>query len=72
MRKRFSVDRIEEETVVCIGDDKEIVYIPRAELPASLKEGDVLCFEDNVYRIDTEEAERRREEVRSLLDDIFG
>lgn len=71
MIKKFSVDRIEEQFVVCIDDGGDILNIPCENVPSDVKEGDVLVCVEGVYYIDTDETARRREEVRNLLDELF-
>lgn len=65
------VDRIESGFAVCEGANRTAVDLPLSELPAGIKEGDVIRLEGEAYQIDREETERRREENRRLLESLL-
>lgn len=69
--KRFTVDRIEEDKAVLECENGECVTLELKSLPKNIKEGDVLCFEENSYFLDKEETEKRRQKIKSLMDSIF-
>ncbi len=69
---KFSVDRIEGNMVVCIGENKEVIEFSRDELPDKLKEGDILSFDNDRIFLDIDEATKRKEEVSDLLDELFS
>ena len=50
--KRFTVDRIEEDKAVLECENGECVTLEVKSLPKNIKEGDVLCFEENSYFLD--------------------
>ena len=71
MIKKFSVDRIENQFAVCIDDNGNVLNIALKDLSSDVKEGDVLVLKNDVFCVDRKETDRRREEVRSLLDELF-
>lgn len=69
--KRFTVDRIEEDKAVLECENGDCVTLEVKSLPKNIKEGDVLCFEENSYFLDKEETEKRRQKIKSLMDSLF-
>lgn len=69
--KRFTVDRIENDKAVLECENDECVTLEVKSLPKNIKEGDVLCFEENSYFLDKEETEKRRQKIKSLMDSLF-
>ena len=69
--KRFTVDRIENDKAVLECENGECVTLEVKSLPKNIKEGDVLCFEENSYFLDKEETEKRRQKIKSLMDSLF-
>ncbi len=67
------IDRIEGGFAVCEDDGGEHRVISLAELPAEVREGDVLVPGPEGYRVDEAETRRLREEnaalFRSLLEE---
>lgn len=69
--KRFTVDRIEEDKAVLECENGDCVTLELKSLPKNIKEGNVLCFEENSYFLDKEETEKRRQKIKSLMDSLF-
>ena len=69
--KRFTVDRIEKDKAVLECENGECVTLEVKSLPKNIKEGDVLCFEENSYFLDKEKTEKRRQKIKSLMDSLF-
>ena len=69
--KKFTVDRIENDKVVLECENGDCVALELKSLPKNIKEGDVLCFEENSYFLDKEETEKRRRKIKSLMDSLF-
>jgi hypothetical protein len=67
--KYFTVDRIEEDIAVLIDDDENKSDIPVFQLPEGLKEGDILCFDEEkeTYVINKE----RTEQVGASIEERF-
>lgn len=69
--KKFTVDRIEEDKAVLECENGDFVTLEVKTLPKNIKEGDVLCFEENSYFLDKDETEKRRQKIKSLMDSLF-
>ena len=69
--KRYTVDRIEEDKAVLECENGDFVTLEVKSLPKNIKEGDVLCFEENSFFLDKEETEKRRQKIKSLMDSLF-
>lgn len=70
--KYVSVDRLEGEFAICIDDTEKTHKINIKKLPKGVKEGDVLKVLKNGYELDKKETKKRREEIFSLQEEIFG
>ena len=58
---KYAVDRVEENIAVCQNlDTNEIIEIDLKILPKRIKDGTILIYEDNKYKIDKKEEEKRR------------
>ena len=58
---KYAVDRVEENIVVCQNlDTNEIIEIDLKILPKRIKDGTILIYEDNKYKIVKKEEEKRR------------
>jgi hypothetical protein len=69
MRKGI-IDRFEGQfAVVEFDGTTEDILI--SELPAGVKAGDTLIFKDDEVIIDTEDTASRKEEIDSLMDELF-
>lgn len=60
------IDRFEGDKAILETDDGTTV-LDRALIPQSAEEGDVLCFAEGVYAVDSEATEARRAEIREKL-----
>ena len=69
--KKFTVDRIENEKAVFECENGDCVALELKSLPKNIKEGDVLCFEENSYFFDKDETEKRRQKIKNLMDSLF-
>ena len=67
----LSVDRIENNYVVCVNDNGELFDIELSLIYGEIKEGDILTFDNGKYIIDKGKTESEREEIRALQDDLF-
>lgn len=62
---KYVIDRIEDNIVVCQNlETKEMVEIEKKLLPQNIKDGNVLLFENNEYKLDLDEEEIRRQRIR--------
>lgn len=68
---KYSVDRIEENTVVCEDSDGNIVNIPLALFPNNVREGDMVEKIDDKFIILNDETEERRKKLYNMQKSIF-
>ncbi len=58
---KYAVDRVEENIAVCQNlDTNEIIEIDLKLLPKRITDGTILIYEDNKYKLDKKEEEKRR------------
>lgn len=68
----YSIDRIEEEVAVCIGDEEEILLLSTDQIVGSYCEGSILRETgDGYYTVDTEEELKRRSANFNLAENLF-
>ena len=65
------VDRLEGAFAVCEMDDKSMQNIALSELPAGIKEGDVLTVENSAYVIDIKQTAERSERIAQKMSRLF-
>lgn len=68
----YSIDRIEEEVAVCIGDDEEILLLSTDNIIGSYTEGSIIReTENDYYVVDEDEEISRRNSNFELAESIF-
>ncbi len=65
------VDRLEGALAVCEMDDNSMQNIALTELPAGVKEGDVLAVENGAYVIDAKQTKARSERIAQKMNRLF-
>lgn len=65
------VDRFEGEYAVCEKEDRTMIDIPVKDIPTGVKEGDVLVIDDGPIVIDSSETEKRKENIKKLMDNLW-
>lgn len=61
---KYVIDRIEDNIVICQNlESKEMVEIEKSLLPQNIKDGTILLFENNEYKLDLKEEELRRKRI---------
>ncbi|MDK2821473.1 MAG: hypothetical protein PWP31_1438 [Clostridia bacterium] len=65
------IDRFEGEHAVVELEDGKMKDIKKSLLPDNAKEGDVLIINEKGIKIDKEETHKRKEEIKSLMDELF-
>lgn len=66
------IDRLEPPFAMCENSDTgERKNIPLAELPADIREGDVLRETSSGYQVDEDETHRRRERIAGKMRNLF-
>ena len=68
---KYSVDRIEENIVVCEDEKQNIVKIEKPLLPDRVKEGDIIETTDDGFRILADETAERRKKLASMQAGLF-
>jgi hypothetical protein len=63
---KYSIDRFEGEFAVLQDDERNSMDVLRSLLPDNARQGDVVIFEDEKWRIDAEETSTRRDRVKKL------
>lgn len=62
---KYIIDRVEDNIVVCENlETKEMIELDKSLLPENIKDGNVLLFENNEYKLDLNEEELRRQRIR--------
>lgn len=62
---KYAIDRIEDNIVVIESiDTKEKLEINKEELPETIKEGSILIFDNDEYKLDLNEEELRRKKIQ--------
>ena len=62
---KYVIDRIEDNIVICQNlETKEMVELEKKILPQNIKDGNVLLFDNNEYKLDLNEEELRRQRIR--------
>lgn len=65
------VDRIEGDIAVCESENDEFLHIPLAQIESGLQEGDLLLFENGLYRIDQAATQARKAHMQAKLRGLF-
>lgn len=65
------VDRLEGAFAICEMDDQSMQQIARSELPAEVKEGDVLVMVDGAYAIDVKQTAQRADRIAQKMKRLF-
>jgi hypothetical protein len=67
----YILDRIENGVAAIENSDKAMMYVSASRLPEGAKSGDCFTFEKGCFFFDPEETEKRRKEIKNLLDEII-
>ncbi|HBQ25586.1 MAG TPA: DUF3006 domain-containing protein [Syntrophomonas sp.] len=67
---RAVIDRFEGELAVMEFEDG-CKNIPRQVLPTEAREGDVLVFQDEQWRVDVEATGKRKEKIEKLAEELW-
>ncbi len=65
---KYIVDRIEENIVICENQEtKKMEEFEKINFSEEIKDGDVVILENNKFKIDKKETEKRKEEINDLM-----
>ena len=68
----YIVDRLEGEYVVLVDDTETVKNVPVTGFSEVVAEGDAVVLDENdIYRKDVEETERRKGKIKSLMADLW-
>lgn len=70
--KKYVVEEIENGVAKCENKDGDFEFIKSDLLPSSVKEGDVLIFEDGFYTVSQSETAERKKKMLELQEKLFG
>ena len=65
------IDRFEGDYAVVEFEGRNMVEIHKKDLPAGLKEGDVIRSIDGTYVFDAQETERIKKETKTMFDKLW-
>lgn len=71
--KEYTVDRFENDIAICEDrNTKEMISIPKKNLPKGIKEGSILAYKDGKYRIDIEKEKEISERIKTKMDKLWN
>lgn len=68
----YSVDKMEHGIAELLDDEGNVKVVEASFLPAGVREGDVVYYEENRYTAAPYETERRRKETQEILKRLLG
>lgn len=68
---QYIIDHFEEKYAICEDENKEMIQIPKKELPPGAKEGDILCACSGILHLDESSTSERRSQIRRKMMDLF-
>jgi hypothetical protein len=68
---RVVIDRFEGGYAVCEEEDRAMINIEKRRLPKGVKEGDVLIINGDVIKIERQETNQKKEEIKKLMDELW-
>lgn len=68
---KYVIDRFEGHFAVCEDEKGKMVNIEIVKLPKDVREGDVVFEDKEVFRVDREETESRKNRIKKLTDDLW-
>ena len=71
--KEYTIDRFENELAVCEDrQTKEMVNIPRKNLPEGIKEGSILKYKDGKYSVDLSKEKEVSDRIKEKMDKLWN
>jgi metallophosphoesterase superfamily enzyme len=68
---RVIIDRFEGDYAVCEREDRKMINIEKRRLPEGVKEGDALIINGDVIKIERQETNQKKEEIKKLMDELW-
>lgn len=69
--KKWSIDRLEADCAVLVGEDEAVLQLNRLELPSEATEGSIVAFADGEWVVLHEETCETRRVLFSLQESLF-
>ncbi len=70
--QKLIVDRFEGDYAVCETEDRNIINIPKTELPDNIREGNSIYLDKNgKYRIDIMNTNNQEEKIRKKMNKLW-
>ncbi len=71
--KEYTIDRFENDYAVCENrDTKEMINIPKKDLPEGIKEGSILKLKDGKYSINVDKEKEISERIKDKMDRLWN
>jgi len=68
---KVTIDRFESNFAVCETGERSIIKIEIHKLPKGAKQGDILIVQGDTIIIDLAETDKRRKEIKALMDEVW-
>jgi metallophosphoesterase superfamily enzyme len=68
---RVIIDRFEGDYAVCEREDRKMINIEKRRLPEGVKEGDAMIINGDVIKIERQETNQKKEEIKKLMDELW-
>ena len=71
--KTYTIDRFEGNIAVCEDrETKEIINIDKSKLPINAKEGNIVCFKNNKYELETKKEEEISNRIQEKMNKLWN
>lgn len=67
----YIIDRFENNKAVLEEDEGKFTEVDKSLLPQNAKEGDCVVFRDGKYTLDEEKTAGLKEDIASLMEELF-
>ncbi|MEG1027507.1 MAG: DUF3006 domain-containing protein [Oscillospiraceae bacterium] len=68
---KYSVDRIENNILICYDDNDNKKEIPLSQCQIDVKEGDIIEYIDGKYIVNKQETQKRKDYIYNLSESLF-
>ena len=68
----YTVDRIENNKVVLEDENKNMIIQDKILFPENIKDGDIVYKDGNIYKIDKDKTNKKRNEIRNKFDSLIN
>lgn len=71
--KEYTIDRFENDIAICEDrNTREMISIPKKNLPEGIKEGSILTYKDGKYSINIEKEKEVSERIKEKMDKLWN